>query len=193
MDGPFIIINADDYYGKESFVSMAKFLQEEVSENHYAMAGYRLKNTTTEHGSVTRAVCKSKDSYLQEIVEVQKITKNGGNHVYENESKQWQSIDGNELVSMNFWGFDASIYNHFKEVFSKFLINDVSNNPLKAEHVIPTAIGELLKENKIQVKIIPSSDQWYGITYKEDREKVVEALRKMKEDNVYPFDLWKVK
>lgn len=192
VDGPFIIINADDYYGKESFVSMAKFLRDEVKENHYAMAGYRLKNTTTDHGSVTRAVCKSEDSYLQEIVEVQKITKENGNHVFENDLGKWEEIDGDELVSMNFWGFDKSVFKHFNEVFIDFLNNNVKENPLKAEHVIPTAIGQLLKENKIEVKIIPNSDQWYGITYKQDREKVVKALEQMKEDNVYPFDLWKV-
>ncbi len=191
VDGPFIIINADDYYGKESFVSLASFLREEVSENHFAMAGYRLKNTTTDHGSITRAVCKSKDDYLQEIVEVQRITKKGGSLVYESESGEWETIDGDQLVSMNFWGFDKSVFKQFNEVFIDFLNNNGKEDPLKAEHVIPTAIGKLLKENKIQVKIIPSSDQWYGITYQEDRPNIVEALKQMKEDNIYPFDLWK--
>ncbi len=191
VNEPFIVINADDYYGKESFVSMVKFLKEEVDETHYSMAGYRLKNTTTEHGSVTRAVCKSEDAYLKEIVEVQKITKKDSKHYYQDQDENWKEIDGEELVSMNFWGFHPHVFALFEDVFIEFLKNDVENNPLKAEHVVPTAIGKLLQDNKIKVKILPSSDQWYGITYKEDREKVVEALKQMKENGKYPFDLWK--
>lgn len=192
VDGPFTIINADDYYGKEAFITMAKFLKEEVSENTYSMIGYRLKNTTTDFGSVTRAVCKSENEYLKEIVEVQKIEKSGNEYRYEDGNGQWKSIDGNELVSMNFWGFHPSVYAIFKEIFIKFLQEDVAKNPLKAEHVIPTAVGNALLEHKIRVKILPSNDQWFGITYQEDRANVVKELEKMKKHGVYPFDLWKI-
>jgi choline kinase len=190
VDGPFAIINADDYYGKEAFVAMANFLSNEVNDKCFSMVGYRLKNTTTEYGSVTRAVCKSTNDYLDEIVEVQKITKQDSGYYFENEHSHWVSIDPNELVSMNFWGFHPSVYPLFTEIFANFLQTQVDKNPLKAEHVIPTAIGEAINQNEIMVKILPSQDQWYGITYKEDRQQVVDALRKMKELKKYPFDLW---
>jgi hypothetical protein len=190
VDGPFTIINADDYYGKEAFETMAKFLQEEVSKNMYSMIGYRLKNTTTDHGSVTRGVCKSNEGLLEEIVEIQKITKEEGTYYYENNQGHSITIDGDELVSMNFWGFDPSVYPLFQTIFIKFLQEEVSKNPRKAEHVIPTAIGSALKDNTIKVKVLPSNDQWFGITYKEDREKVVNELKKMKKNGLYPFDLW---
>lgn len=193
VDGPFTIINADDYYGKEAFVSMAKFLRKEVSKNMYSMIGYRLKNTTTEHGSVTRGVCKSVDGFLDQIVEIQKITKKGGKFNYENEQSQWVNIDGDELVSMNFWGFDPSVYPVLEKIFTRFLQEEVTNNPLQSEHVIPTAIGTALKEGTIKVKVIPSNDQWFGITYQEDREKVVYELKEMKKNGLYPFDLWAIK
>lgn len=193
VDGPFTIINADDYYGKEAFISMAKFLKEEVSNHNYSMIGYRLKNTTTDHGSVTRGVCKSEDGMLKEIVEIQKITKIEGKHVYETSEKKQLPINDDELVSMNFWGFDASVYPVFEEIFVEFLNNDVSKNPLKAEHVIPTAVGTALERELINVKVLPSNDQWFGITYQEDRDKVVSELEKMKKNGLYPFDLWQEK
>ena len=190
VDGPFAIINADDYYGKEAFISMAKFLTDEVQPQHYSMIGYSLKNTTTDYGSVTRAVCKSADGYLEKIVEVQKITKQDDGYYYENEQSHWVNIDPEELVSMNFWGFHPSVFPLFNEVFINFLQTQVEKDPLKSEHVIPTAVGEALKQGKIKVKILPSKDQWYGITYQEDRAKVVLALKEMKQQKVYPFDLW---
>ena len=190
VDGPFTIINADDYYGKEAFVTMAKFLAEEVSETLYSMIGYRLKNTTTDHGSVTRGVCNSVNGFLEKIVEVQKIIQSEGKYSYENGEGHWVTIDGDELVSMNFWGFHPSVYPLFGKIFIKFLQEEVSKNPLKAEHVIPTAIGTALLESEIKVKVLPSDDQWFGITYQEDREKVVNELKQMKKNGLYPFDLW---
>lgn len=192
IDGPFTIINADDYYGKEAFITMAKFLREEVSENMYSMIGYRLKNTTTDYGSVTRGVCKSSDGFLDKIVEIQKITKDTGKLSYENEAGEWVNIDGDELVSMNFWGFHPSVFPLFERIFTRFLLEEVPENPLKSEHVIPTAIATALQESDIAVKVLPSNDQWFGITYQEDRENVVDQLKEMKEKGLYPFDLWAI-
>lgn len=193
VNEPFAIINADDYYGKEAFKVMADFLSKDVGESDYAMVGYRLKNTTTDHGSVTRAVCKNEGGYLQEIVEVQKIVKQADSFKFENENKEWVNIDGDELVSMNFWGFHPQVYPLLEKVFSEFLKHEVAKNPLQSEHVLPTAVGSLLEAGLIRVKILSSSDKWYGITYKEDQPQVVEALETMKQANEYPFDLWEVK
>ncbi len=189
---PFAIINADDYYGKEAFVVMADFLKNEVRETDYAMVGYRLKNTTTDHGSVTRAVCQSQNDYLEKIVEVQKIMKKGDHFEFENDQGQWERIDGDALVSMNFWGFHPKVYPLLADVFSEFLKDDVAADPLMAEHVLPTAVGTLLSAAKITVKILSSSDKWYGITYKEDQPQVMEALKSMKDAGRYPFDLWQI-
>ncbi len=188
---PFAIINADDYYGKEAFVSMASFLKKDVDETTFSMIGYRLKNTTTDHGAVTRAVCHSEEDHLKRIVEIQKISKMEDGFYYENEQGHWVSVDPEALVSMNFWGLHPSVFEVFRDIFSDFLMTQVAQDPLKAEHVIPTAIGEALHNEKINVKVIPSNDQWYGITYKEDRPQIVEALKKMKKQGKYPFDLWK--
>ena len=186
---PFMIINADDYYGKDSFKIMYDFLCHQASDDNFAMMGYQLQNTLTDHGSVTRAICEVENGYLQEIVEVQKIRKCETGAEYEKDG-EWISID-NPLVSMNYWGFTPKVFTLFEEVFESFLDREYENNSLKCEHVIPTAIGELLAKNKIHVQMLQSNSKWFGVTYKEDKPFVVQNLQEYKDQGLYPFDLWK--
>ena len=190
IDGPFMICNADDYYGPNAFKTMANFLTHEVDHYEYAMMGYRLKNTTSEHGTVTRGVCTSEGGYLTQVDEIKDIRRSTSGHEYLKEDT-WFPIDDEALVSMNFWGFDESIMSLAYDVFDAFLSTQALNDPLKSEHVLPTMISQCLELEACKVKVLSSEDAWYGITYQEDRERVVQALKQLKEEEVYPFDLWK--
>ena len=190
LDGPFAIINADDYYGKDAFIKMANFLTNEVNESTFSMIGYHLKNTTTTHGAVTRGVCEQQDGYLSQIREISKIERYNEQHRFLDEFNQWQQLDNDSLVSMNFWGFTPSVIPAFNEIFSDFLLKDSQKDPLKSEHVLPTAVASALKKQLFKVKIIASVDQWYGITYPLDRQLVVDSLLTLKQQGAYPFDLW---
>jgi UTP-glucose-1-phosphate uridylyltransferase len=191
-DNPFTVMNADDFYGRASFEKMYDFLSEEVNDDNYSMIGYVLKNTLTDHGSVTRGVCEIKDDYLDSIVEIQQIEKNG-NKVRIKENNQWKEIDGDGLVSMNYWGFTPHIFSQLKPLFKNYLDMHLASNPMKAEYVIPTAIGELLEANEVNVKVIASPDQWHGVTYQEDKDLVISKLKEYKTNKLYPHDLWKQK
>jgi NDP-sugar pyrophosphorylase family protein len=190
IDGPFMICNADDYYGPSAFKTMAQFLRHDVKPYAYAMVGYRLSNTTSEHGTVTRGVCTSNKGWLSHVEEIKDIRKSKHGHEYHHQD-QWLPIDDQSLVSMNFWGFDESIMSLAYDVFDAFLSTSAHSDPLKAEHVLPTMISQCLELEACKVKVLSSEDAWYGITYQEDREYVVEALAQLKEKGVYPFDLWK--
>lgn len=189
-DNPFMVINADDYYGKSSFVLMHHFLSEEVADSHYGMIGYILKNTLTDHGSVTRGICEIEDGYLKSIVEIQKIEKDG-NQVRIEDDGAWKVIDGNGLVSMNYWGFTPKIFDQLKPLFVNYLNEHLEENPMKAEYVIPTAMGELVESDTVKVRVYSSSDQWHGVTYQEDKPLVMAKLKEYKENKLYPHDLWK--
>lgn len=188
---PFMVINADDFYGRASYVLMHQFLSNEVADGHYGMVGYVLKNTLTNHGHVTRAICQKEGSYLKEIVEIQKIAKQGENVVYE-EDGYWLPMDGQQICSMNYWGFTPHIFDQLEPLFIDFLNNNLESNPMKCEYVIPTAIGQLVDAQEIQVKVYASPDRWFGVTYQEDKPEVVENLERFKDEELYPFDLWKV-
>ena len=190
IDGPFMICNADDYYGPSAFKTMAQFLNNDVKPYENAMMGYRLSNTTSEHGTVTRGVCTSNDGWLSHVEEIKDIRKSKHGHEFQQDN-QWLPIDDQSLVSMNFWGFDESIMSLAYDVFDAFLSTAAHSDPLKAEHVLPTMISQCLELEACKVKVLSSEDAWYGITYQEDRKYVVEALRQLKDNGVYPFDLWK--
>ena len=165
-------------------------MKNEISDDNYGMVGYLCNNTLTDNGTVTRGVCENTDGYLSKIVEVQKIARKDGKPVYE-DNGEWKELDPNTLVSMNFWGFTPKIFEECEVLFKDFIGEAVKENPMKCEHVIPTAIGTLVKENKCKVKMLSSKDEWFGVTYKEDKPSVVAKIQKMKDDGIYPFDLWK--
>ncbi len=190
LDVPFAICNADDYYGKDAFKVIYNFLCTEVSDDNYGMVGYLCNNTLTDHGTVTRGVCQVEDGYLTNITEVQKIAREDGVAVFE-EDGQWKPLPENTLVSMNFWGFTPKIFEECDSLFEEFLAKSLVENPMKCEHVIPTAVGDLIQQGKCKVNVLSSKDQWFGVTYKEDKPLVVKRLQELKDNNVYPFDLWK--
>ena len=190
VKAPFAIINADDFYGKDAYKVVYDFLVNEVKDYEYGMVGYLCNNTLTDFGTVTRGLCKEENGYLKAITEIQKIARKDGEAVYE-EDGEWKPLDKNALVSMNFWGFTPKIFEQCKEIFDEFIKKGVVENPMKSEHVIPTAVGDLVRDNKCKVKMLSSKDKWFGVTYREDKPMVEENIQKMKDDNVYPFDLWK--
>ena len=189
VDAPFAVVNADDYYGAHAFEKIYDFLVnscDEPDKYHFAMVGYRIKNTVTEQGTVSRGVCKSDDNgMLTEIIERTKIGTDNGRIYYVEDDKEYD-LDGDTLVSMNLWGFTPAYIKECKERFAKFLGENLDKNPEKCEFFIPFVVADLINEGKADVKVIDNVDKWYGVTYKEDKETVVEAFKMLTEHGVYP-------
>ena len=161
IDSPFVVINADDYYGKEAFKAVHEFL---INGGKSCMAGFVLKNTLSDNGSVTRGICKmDSDNNLTEIIETKNIIKTGDGAIADN-----QVLDIDSLVSMNMWGLTPDFLDILEEGFKEFFNKEVSQNPLKSEYLIPVFIGQLLEQGKMNVKVLRTDDTWYGMTYKED-------------------------
>ena len=180
---PFIVINADDYYGKEGFKAVHEYL---VNGGKSCMAGFVLKNTLSDNGGVTRGICKmDNESNLSEVVETRNIvkTENGA-------EANGTIIDMDSLASMNMWGLTPEFFDVLEVGFKEFFEKDVPNNPLKAEYLIPVFIGDLLNAGKISVKVLKSNDAWYGMTYKEDVAVVRDSFRKMLDRGIYKADLF---
>ena len=190
VKSPFLVINADDYYGQESFRLMYDYLSTNTEENHHAMVGYKLKNTLSENGHVARGICTVEDGELKEIVERTKIIKIGESAFYTEDEKEWIELDYNSIVSMNMWGFMNSIFEITEEGFKNFLQNNLNNNPLKAEYFIPLVVSDLINSGKGKVKVINSKDKWYGVTYQEDKALVKEAIERMIDEDKYKKNLW---
>lgn len=187
----FMICNADDFYGRDAFIKMYDFLNNRCHDTHYGMVGYPLINTLTDNGSVTRGVCESENGLLSQIVEIQKIVKQGDKACIENDKGELEAVDPSICASMNFWGFTPAIFEQCEQIFKDFLKEKYDENPLKCEHVIPTAIGDLVKQKACEVEIMASVDPWFGVTYKEDKPGVVAKIQAKKDEGLYPFDLWK--
>ena len=186
INEPFAVINADDYYGKEAFVQIHDFLLDYTPEkpNHLAMAGFILKNTLSDNGGVTRGICAVNDEgYLTDVEETKNIEKTStGARVGDRE------IDPNVNVSMNFWGLTPEFVTTLKEGFVEFFEN--IKDPLKDEYLLPIYIGELLRENKLSVKVLEVQDSWFGVTYKEDAPVVKESFKKLIDEGVYSRNLF---
>ncbi len=195
IDGPFAVINADDYYGPGSFQSIYDFLinQDEKEEYSYCMAGFKLENTITENGHVARGVCDiSEDGTLTSVTERTKIMRRPEGIAYtEDDGQTWNVIPGDKTVSMNFWGYTKTMMKEMEERFPAFLEKTLKENPLKGEFYLPIVTDELIQEGKATVKVLSSHDKWYGVTYREDKEMVMSALQSMKDKGMYPDKLWK--
>lgn len=191
IDCPFVIINADDYYGPEGFRKIYDFLSND-RPYHYAMVGYRLRNTVTENGSVARGVCSvDQDGNLIEIHERTAIEKDGKDARYTEDGGQtWTALSGETLVSMNLWGFNRSFLEEAEARFPAFLDKALVENPLKGEYFLPSVVDQLIVEGKAQVHVLLSEDKWYGVTYREDKPGVVAAIAAMTESGLYPDELW---
>lgn len=188
VDAPFAVINADDYYGVSAFQKIYDFLKNTRDDEkyHYAMVGYEIKNTVTEMGTVSRGVCQSDDNgILTEIVERTKIGVSGERIFYTEDGREYD-LAPDTLVSMNLWGFTPSYIEECRRRFPKFLDTGLRENPEKCEFFLPTVVSELISEGLCDVKVIPSSDKWYGVTYKEDKASVVEAFKNLKANGIYP-------
>ncbi|MBP3851913.1 MAG: nucleotidyltransferase [Erysipelotrichaceae bacterium] len=190
INEPFVVINADDYYGKEAFVKLHEYLVQEHGENEFCMAGFILKNTLSDNGGVTRGVCQvDENGNLTDVIETSDIMKTVENGVV-GASVDGKAIDANSYVSMNFWGLMPGFMKTLEEGFKEFFEKTVPANPLKAEYLIPIFIGDLLKENKVSVKVLDTQDSWFGVTYKEDKEYVINSIQQLIKDGVYKEDLF---
>ena len=180
---PLIVINADDYYGKEGFKAVHEYL---VNGGKSCMAGFVLKNTLSDNGGVTRGICKMDEDYnLTEVVETKNIVKTAAGAEAEG-----MAVDVDSLVSMNMWGLTPDFLTTLEEGFKEFFEKEVPGNPLKAEYLIPIFIGELLEHGKISVKVLKTNDTWYGMTYHEDVAAVKDSFKRMLENGVYKTDLF---
>lgn len=190
IDEPFAVINADDYYGIDSFKKMAEFLcGPNVSPTNYAMIGFRLRNTLSEYGSVARGVCYCNyEQCLSDIFERTGVEKYRNGARYFDENGTEHLLTGDEVVSMNLWGFHQSVFGHISKKFKDFL-KEYGNNP-KAELYIPVVIDELVKSGKVKVKVLPTHDTWFGVTYRQDREIAERCIRKLIDEGLYPEKLW---
>ena len=195
VDGPFAVINADDYYGPEGFEEIYNYLlhhPDTPGMYEYAMVGYLLKNTVTENGSVARGICtETASGYLHSVVERTKIIKGDRCPMYtEDDGETWHDLCEDDIVSMNLWGFQKSYLQEAWAGFPAFLDKALAENPLKAEYFLPSVVSGLLSQHKARVKVLRSNDRWYGVTYKEDKPGVEEALRDLREKGLYPEELW---
>lgn len=191
VNEPFVVINSDDYYGKEGFVKLHQYLEEHTKAENgvypFCMAGFRLGNTLSDNGTVTRGVCKvDNEGMLTEVNETFELKAIDGEKVC------GKTIDGNEVeldmntyVSMNMWGFTPEFIDELEKSFPEFLSN-VKPGDLKAEYLLPTIVSNLLRDKKATVKVLDTNDYWYGITYKEDKEAVVNFFSKLADEKVYP-------
>lgn len=194
IDGPFAVINADDYYGAHAFREIYDYLTSHSDDEkyRYCMVGYRLGNTLTDNGHVARGVCTADaNGYLADICERTRIEKKGNGAAYtEDEGETWVEIPMDAVVSMNMWGFSNSMMKELKDRFPQFLEENLKTNPMKCEYFLPFVVDELLKEEKATVKVLKSEDKWYGVTYKEDKAVVTAAIKMMKDKGMYPQNLW---
>ena len=190
INEPFVVINADDYYGVDAFRVIAnELMSPHTSKGDYCMVGFRVSNTMTENGSVSRGVCSVVDGKLTSIVERTAIHFDEQHRIcFDDENGQKQHLDPNTPVSMNFWGFTPDYFDYSMREFCKFLDKNLSNE--KAEYYIPTAVNDLIHSGEATVKVLDTTSQWFGVTYAEDRESVVAKLAELHKNGTYPDRLF---
>jgi len=191
IDGPFAMINADDFYGRDSYRQLADFLQRvDPSAADYAMAGFELRRTLSEHGSVSRGVCEVDDQgRLRSVVEMTRIVAVGDGAENREEGKEGVALDGSEFVSMNMWGFTPAFLPQLEKAFVEFL--EKSGEDPGAECYVPDVVDGCVRRGEANVRVLATSSQWFGVTYREDRQRVAVALEQLAADGVYPEPLWK--
>lgn len=193
INEPFGIVNCDDFYGRDSFKVMGKFLSNlpEGSKNKYAMVGFRVGNTLSESGTVSRGVCATNsENLLTDVVERTKIERHNGDVQYLDENEKWVTIDDKTPVSMNFWGFTPDYFEYSKDYFKSFLSDPKNMANLKSEFFIPLMVDKLIKENTATVEVLDTASKWFGVTYPEDRQGTVDKIQKLIDEGVYPSKLF---
>ncbi|MCK5114000.1 MAG: nucleotidyltransferase [Phycisphaerae bacterium] len=191
VTAPFAAINADDFYGRDSFRVLGEHLSsaEDGETYDFSSVGFVLSNTLTEHGHVARGICTvNGEGYLDAVVERTKIQQFGDDVKFTEDDENWADIDGESIVSLNMWGFTPVLLDEIRQRFGEFLKSTQGN--LKAEYYIPTVVNELIQEGKARVKILPTKSRWYGVTYQPDKQSVKDAIAKMVENGEYPQKLW---
>ena len=184
---PFAVINADDFYGAESYRVLAEHLKSGSAD--YAMVGFVLRNTLSDFGSVARGVCRvNGEGYLSTVEELTSIERDGNHAKNTDPAGKVTALTGDEAVSMNYWGFAPSVFEQLRSVFRGFL--ERSGKELKTESYVPTAVNELLAAGKVRVKVLRSTDPWFGVTYREDRPRVVDNIGRLIAAGQYPERLW---
>lgn len=196
VDGPFAVINADDYYGPDAFKKIYDYLDSNSDTEDYmefCMVGYLLGNTVTEHGHVARGICtEDAANFLKAVVERTRIEKKGPDARFtEDGGMTWTELPGNTIVSMNLWGLSKGFMKEAWNRFPVFLEKALEENPEKGEYFLPSVISQLVNEGKARAKVLRSHDKWYGVTYQEDKPKVCSAIAEMTESGLYPDDLWR--
>ena len=185
VDDPFVVINADDYYGRDAYKNLFRYLSQPRKTEEICMAGFILKNTLSENGGVTRGLCQVENGRLTRVVETGNIVK-----TEDGASADGVSIDPDGLVSMNMWGMQPGFFQQLAKGFEDFFKSDVPRNPLKAEYLLPIYIGRLLEQKLVTVDVLPTRDRWFGVTYKEDKAAVMESFRQLINAGIYRTDLY---
>ena len=193
VDGPFAVINADDFYGRDAFETAAKFLKEAHSQSEHAMVGYRLGNTLTENGSVARGICSTDaENHLTGIVERTQIERKDGVPAFtEDGGKTYTPLTDDTVTSMNLWCFQSSMMDEIRSRFAAFLAENLATNPLKCEYFLPWVPNALIREGKATVEVLKTDAKWYGVTYQADMPQVQAAIQAMKAQGIYPAQLWR--
>jgi len=189
INTPFAVVNADDFYGRESYQLIYDFLAGNTDEKACCMVGYHLLNTLSEHGTVSRGVCEFDDRhFLSKISEITNIEKRGEGIGFESPAGQFNNLDGHALISMNIWGFTPLVMDYLESGFVEFLESNIAND--KAEYYLPGRLNELVSDGLMTVKMLETAFKWFGVTYKEDKPETIERIRLLVESGDYPPELW---
>ncbi len=186
IDGPFAVINADDFYGRGAYTAIANFFCEARADNEYAMVGYLLRNAMTDNGYVARGVCEIENEYLTGVTERTHIEKRGEDAAYTEDGEHYVPLSGNTVVSMNFWGFTPRILDELESRFPKFLDQNLPKNPTKCEFFLPTVANAQIHEGLGSVRVLHTDETWYGVTYREDLPTVQAAIADLRKAGKYP-------
>ena len=189
VDGPFAVINADDFYGPSAYEALYNFLSNLDRDDEHAMVAYELRKTVTENGSVARGICQVEDGYLTDVVERTQIIKQGDDGAYTEDGVTFHPLSGDTPVSMNCWGFGLSMMEELKKRFPAWLDENLKVNPLKCEYFLPFVANALIKDGEGRIRILNCSETWYGVTYKQDLESVTSAIERMRSEGRYPETL----
>jgi hypothetical protein len=189
VDGPFAVINADDFYGPGAYRALYDFMTGARAEHEHAMVAYRLRNTVTENGTVARGICSVKDGYLTTVTERTKIEKRGDDAAFTEDGVRWEPLSGDLPVSMNCWAFGREMMDELRDRFPAWLRENLAMNPEKAEYFLPFVANALIQEGKGKIRVLDCTETWHGITYREDLESVTDAIREMRTAGIYPVSL----
>ena len=189
IDGPFVVINADDFYGPGAYQAIYDYLDGEHPANEHAIVAYLLRNTVTEHGTVARGICQVDSGFLTDVTERTKIAKRGDDAAYTEDGETWIELPGSSPVSMNFWGFQPSMMEALRQRFPAWLDENLPKNPERSEYFLPFVVNALIQEGEAQVRVLNCRETWHGVTYREDVADVVAYIAKLRREGVYPETL----